>query len=321
MNKKSKIYVAGHTGLVGSALIRQLQKDHYSNIVVTSFEQLDLRNQGSVLDFFAQEKPEYVFLAAAKVGGIMANVESPADFLYDNVMITANVLHAAYLFSVKKLLFFGSSCIYPRACAQPIKEEYLLSGFLEPTNEPYAIAKIMGLTAVKAYRKQYEAPFIACMPTNLYGPGDNFDLFSSHVLPALIAKFDHAQKNDHDHIVLWGTGKPLREFLFVDDLAAAALFLMHNYDEAEHINIGTGYDISIAQLAEYIKEIMQFKGTILFDTTKPDGTPRKLLNVDRLSQLGWHAQTSLVDGIKKTVDWYLQQNNSYKSVRINEALL
>lgn len=318
MNTHSKIYVAGHTGLVGSALVRMLQHHNYHNLLFKTFEELDLRNQSAVFDFFHQERPEYVFLAAAKVGGIGANVAYPAAFLYDNAMITAHVLHAAHAIGVKKLLFFGSSCIYPRLCAQPIKEEYLLSGPLEPTNEPYAIAKIMGLTAVKAYRKQYGSPFIACMPTNLYGPCDNFDMQSGHVLPAIIAKFDHAQRHNQEHVVLWGSGKPLREFLFVDDLADAALFLMQHYNDAEHINVGTGSDISIAQLAECIKQIMQFKGTIIYDATKPDGTPRKMLNVEKLHVLGWHAQTSLIDGITKTIEWYKTHTHPYATKDLYE---
>ena len=304
MNTHSKIYVAGHTGLVGSALVRKLTHHQYNNLLLNTFEELDLRNQKAVFDFFQQEQPEYVFLAAAKVGGIGANMEYPAAFLYDNAMITANILHAAHMVSVKKLLFFGSSCIYPRLCAQPIKEEYLLSGPLEPTNEPYAIAKIMGLTAVKAYRKQYGSPFIACMPTNLYGPYDNFDLMSGHVLPALIAKFEHAQRHNKEQVLLWGSGKPLREFLFVDDLADAALFLMQHYDDAEHINVGTGSDISITHLAECIKQVMQFTGTLIYDATKPDGTPRKVLSIEKLQALGWRAQTDLIDGITKTIEWY-----------------
>lgn len=313
MNTSSKIYVAGHHGLVGSAITRCLEKYNYSNLVFRNSKDLDLRNQQAVNDFFAKEKPEYVFLAAAKVGGILANSQAPAQFIYDNLMISANVIQAAYQNNVKKLLFLGSSCIYPKMAAQPIKEEYLLTGALEPTNEAYALAKISGLEMCKFYRRQYGCDFISAMPTNLYGINDNFDLNSSHVLPALIRKFHEAKINHKPEVVLWGTGKVLREFLFVDDLADALVFLMNNYSDEIHVNIGTGEDLSINDLALTVKKIVGFEGNIVYDSTKPDGTPRKLLDVSRLHDCGWKHSTSLNDGIKAVYDWFL---NNYSQISL-----
>jgi len=309
MFKQSKIYVAGHQGLVGSALMRKLGSENYTNLITRAFGELDLRIQNDVEDFFAQEKPECVFLAAAKVGGILANKEYPADFLYDNLMINSNVIYAAYKHGVKKLLFLGSSCIYPRLCPQPMKEEYLLSGVLEKTNEPYAIAKIAGIKLCQAYNQQHGTKFIACMPTNLYGPHDNFDLFSSHVIPALISKFCEAKKQKKRDVVVWGSGKPCREFLFVDDCADALIFLMNNYNGSDIINVGVGEDIPIVELAFIIKNVVQFDGNILFDRTKPDGTPQKLLDITKMQDFGWQAQTDLKKGIEKTVAWYLNNYN------------
>ncbi len=309
MNKNARIYIAGHTGLVGSALMRKLQTDGYHNLLYKTVDELNLCDQNAVQTFFSEHRPEYVFLAAAKVGGIKANSDFPAQFIYENLMISANIIHAAYRFGVKKLLFLGSSCIYPRNCLQPICEEYLLTGSLEKTNEPYAIAKIAGINLCQSYNKQYGTDFISCMPTNLYGPGDNFDLETSHVLPALLAKMHHAWSTDAEQVTIWGTGKALREFLFVDDLADAAVFLMQQYSSSEPINIGVGQDISIADLAYLIKEIVGFKGKLVFDTTKPDGTPQKLLNVDKLHALGWQAKISLQDGIRRTLEWYTTIKN------------
>lgn len=303
MNLSDKIYVAGHSGLVGSALMRRLTQEGFSNIVTRGHEELDLRDQRAVREFFEQEKPEYVFLAAAKVGGIKANIDFPAQFIYDNLAIEINVIDAAYRAGVKKLLFLGSSCIYPRACPQPIKEEYLLTSELEKTNEPYAVAKIAGLKMCEAYNRQYGTKFIACMPTNLYGPGDNFDLSTSHVLPALIRKFYTAQWQGHKQVQIWGTGRPRREFLYVDDMADACVFLMRSYEDILPINIGTGQDVTIEQVAYMIKDTVDYRGDVLFDPSKPDGAPRKLLNVDRITQLGWRAKTSLAEGIVKTVGW------------------
>lgn len=313
MNRSSKIYVAGHAGLVGSALMRALWSAGFYNIVTRPFDALDLRNQAAVEKFFARERPEYVFLAAAKVGGIAANSALPVDFLYDNLMIEANVIRAAHAYQVKKLLFLGSSCIYPRMAEQPIKEEALLTGPLEKTNEPYALAKIAGVKLCEAYQRQYAAPFIVAMPTNLYGPGDNFDLQSSHVLPALIAKFSQAKLHNKSEVVVWGTGNVRREFLYVDDLAQALLFLMQNYRSADPVNIGTGQDISIAELAELMKEITGYTGRIIFDSLQPEGTPRKVLDVSRMNGLGWRASTPLRDGIVQTVRWY-QENICEESV-------
>lgn len=315
MNKDSCIYIAGHKGLVGSAIFRKLTYEGYSNLITRSHQELDLMRQGEVEDFFESESPEYVFLAAAKVGGILANNTYPADFIYSNIIIQTNVIHAAYMASVKKLLFLGSSCIYPRDCPQPMKEEYLLSGKLEPSNEPYAIAKIAGIKMCQSYNRQYGTHFISVMPTNLYGQGDNFDLKTSHAFPALIRKFHEAKmtqksritSNEKNNIVtVWGTGSPRREFLHVDDLADACLFIMNNYDQNEIINIGVGKDISIKELAEIVKEIVGFEGDIYYDHSKPDGTPRKLLDVSRLESLGWQSRISLREGIKQIYEWYLE---------------
>jgi len=307
MDKKSKIYVAGHQGLVGSAIIRNLQRQGYENLITRTHNELDLLDQSATADFFEREKPEYVFFAAAKVGGILINETLPAQFIYENLQIQNNVIHQTYLNNAKKLLFLGSSCIYPKHCPQPIKEEYLLTGSLEPTNEAYAIAKIAGIKMCQSYRRQYGANFIAVMPTNLYGPNDNFDLETSHVLPALIRKFHEAKIND-DEVVVWGSGTPKREFLHVDDLADACIFLMNNYNNPEIINIGTGEDISIKKLAELIKDVTKFIGEITWNTTKPDGTPRKLLDVNRLHELGWKHKINLPNGIKTTYEWYKQNS-------------
>ncbi len=308
MEKTAKIYVAGHRGLVGSAIMRSLQRQGYDNIIVRSHAEMDLRNQAEVNRFFDQEKPEYVLLAAAKVGGIWANSQAPADFCYDNLMISANVVHAAYEHKVKKLLFLGSSCIYPKMAPQPIKEEYLLTGALEPTNEGYALAKISGMQLCKFYRRQYGCDFISAMPTNLYGINDNFDLNSSHVLPAMIRKFHEAKMENKPEVVLWGTGKVLREFLYVDDLADALVHLLNHYSAESHVNIGTGEDLSIHDLALIVKETVGYQGKIVYDSSKPDGTPRKLLDVSLLHSTGWHHKTSLQEGIKMVYQWYQQQN-------------
>jgi GDP-L-fucose synthase len=304
MEKEAKIYVAGHRGLVGSAIMRKLKKEGYNNLVYRSSSELDLRRQEKVEEFFRDEKPEYVILAAAKVGGIQANDNYSAEFLYDNLMIESNVIDAAYQNNVEKLLFLGSSCIYPKFADQPMKEDYLLSGKLESTNEGYAVAKITGIKLCEHYNKQHGTNFISAMPTNLYGPNDNFDLKTSHVLPALIRKFHEAKVNDNDEVVIWGTGKPKREFLHVDDLADSLLFLMNNYNGDQFINVGVGKDISILELAELIKNIVGFEGEIVNDLSKPDGTPRKLLDVGRLNDLGWKAQISLEEGIKDTYKWF-----------------
>lgn len=346
MNKSSKIFVPGHRGLVGSAILRKLGSEGYHNIIRRTRQELDLINQADVNAFFEKQRPEYVFLAAAKVGGILANSTYPADFIYQNLMIEANVIHAACLYNVKKLLFLGSSCIYPKFSPQPMKEDYLLTGELEPTNEPYAIAKIAGIKLCQSYNRQYGTNFISVMPTNLYGPGDNFNLETAHVLPALVRKFrlakllrdkryDEIQKDlgrfplgfgllqnvselkssdinlilkeigvTAEYVKLWGTGKIYREFLFIDDLADACLFLMHHYDGGEIINIGTGKDITVRELAELVREIIGFDGEIQWDTSKPDGTPRKLLDVSKLNSLGWEPKTDLKEGIGKTYDIY-----------------
>ena len=308
MLKSAKIYVAGSNGMVGSAIVRTLEAKGYSNIVVKSSKELDLKNQQAVHDFFNQEQPEYVFLAAAKVGGIHANNTYPATFIYDNLMIQSNVIQAAYDFNVKKLLFLGSSCIYPKFAPQPIKEEYLLTGSLEPTNEAYAIAKIAGLKMCQFYKQQYGCNFISAMPTNLFGVNDNFNLENSHVLPALLRKFIEAKQNNKQEVTIWGSGTPMREFLFVDDLAEACLFLMENYNGIETVNIGTGEDVSIKELAETIMKIVGFEGSLIFDASKPDGAPRKLLDVSKINNLGWKHQTSLENGIQKTLNW-IQKNN------------
>jgi GDP-L-fucose synthase len=304
MEKDAKIYVAGHRGLVGSAIMKKLKKEGYNNLVYRTSSELDLRRQEKVEEFFKDEKPDYVILAAAKVGGIQANDTYSAEFLYDNLMIETNVIDAAYQNNVKKLLFLGSSCIYPKFADQPMKEDYLLSGKLESTNEGYAVAKITGIKLCEHYNKQYDTNFISAMPTNLYGPNDNFDLETSHVLPALIRKFHEAKVNDEAEVVIWGTGKPRREFLHVDDLADSLLFLMNNYSGDQFVNVGVGKDISILELAELIKDIVGFEGEIVNDLSKPDGTPRKLLDVTRLNDLGWEAQISLEEGIKDTYQWF-----------------
>jgi GDP-L-fucose synthase len=301
MDKQSKIYIAGHSGMVGSAIMRRLQSEGYSNLIYRNSPELDLRNQQAVADFFEKEKPKYVFMAAAKVGGINANNTYRADFIYDNLMIECNITHMAYKYAVKKMLFLGSSCIYPKLAEQPLKEEYLLKGDLEYTNEPYAIAKIAGIKLCENYRLQYGCNFIAAMPTNLYGPNDNYDLSNSHVLPALLRKFSEAKKRNQFQVEIWGTGNPLREFLYVDDLADACMFLMNNYDDVQHVNIGSGEEISIKNLAILIKEMVGYKGEIYFNTNMPDGTPRKLLDSNRLNKLGWHSTTSLQEGIQKIV--------------------
>ncbi|KIP20463.1 GDP-L-fucose synthase [Anoxybacillus ayderensis] len=305
MNKDAKIYVAGHRGLVGSAILRKLQADGYTNLVYKTSQELDLRDRNQVDRFFEEEKPEYVFLAAAKVGGIVANNEYPADFIRDNLMIQTNVIDAAYRNGVKKLLFLGSTCIYPKFAPQPLKEEYLLTGELEPTNEPYAIAKIAGIKMCQSYNRQYGTKYISVMPTNLYGPNDNFDLHTSHVLPALIRKFHEAKENNAPYVEVWGTGTPRREFLYSDDLADACVFLMNNYEGNEIVNVGVGEDISIKELAEKIKNIVGYKGEIKFDTTKPDGTPRKLVDVSKINALGWKASISLEEGLQKAYQWFL----------------
>lgn len=298
MKKLDKIYIAGHNGMVGSAIKRRLEREGYTNLVLRSSKELDLRNQSEVARFFEKERPNYVFLAAAKVGGIVANNTYRAEFLYDNLMIESNIIHQSYLNRVKKLMFLGSSCIYPKMAPQPLREDYLLTGSLEATNEPYAIAKIAGIKLCDAYRDQYGCNFISVMPTNLYGPNDNYDLTTSHVLPALLRKVHEAKENNSSEMFVWGTGKPLREFLHVDDLADACFFLMGNYDEPGLVNVGVGEDITIGDLANLIKKIVDFKGAIVFDTTKPDGTPRKLMDISKLSSLGWKAKISLEDGIK-----------------------
>lgn len=298
MDKSDKIYIAGHRGMVGSAILRALQSQGYENLVLRTSSELDLRNGIAVADFFDAEKPDYVFLAAAKVGGIVANNTFRADFIYENLMIQNHVIHQSYIHGVRKLMFLGSSCIYPKLAPQPLKEEYLLTGELEPTNEPYAIAKIAGIKMCEAYRSQYGCNFISVMPTNLYGPNDNYDLNNSHVLPALLRKIVIAKNTNQNQVVLWGTGTPLREFLHADDLADACIYLMQNYNDAGFVNIGIGEDISIFDLAELIKNIVGFKGQIVLDPTKPDGTPRKLMDVSKLKQLGWEARITLKEGIE-----------------------
>lgn len=297
MELSSKIYVAGHRGMVGSAIVRALQREGYTNIVTKTRAALDLLNQSAVADFFEHEKPEYVFLAAAKVGGIMANNTYRADFLYENLLIETNIIHSAYRSGVKKLLFLGSSCIYPKMAPQPLKEEYLLSGFLEPTNEPYAIAKIAGIKLCEAYRDQYGCNFISAMPTNMYGPNDNYHPENSHVLPALIRKFHEAKTANQNTVTVWGDGSPLREFLYADDLADALLFLMLHYNDKLFVNVGYGEDISIGDLARLVKETVGFDGDIVFDTSKPNGTPRKLMDSSRLFSLGWKPSVSLTEGV------------------------
>ena len=304
MNKQAKIYIAGHRGLVGSALVRKFQELGYDNLILKTRSELNLLNQQEVADFFAVEKPEYVFLAAAKVGGIGANSTYPADFVYENMMIQTNIIHAAYKNNTKKLLFLGSSCIYPKMAEQPIKEESLLTGELEPTNDAYAIAKIAGIKMCQAYNKQYGTNYISVMPTNLYGPNDNFDLEKSHVFPALVRKFHEAKINKEAEVVVWGTGTPIREFLYVDDLAEACIYLMNNYNDDKIVNIGTGVGVTIRELAESIAKVVGYEGKLVFDTSKPDGTPIKINDVSYLNSLGWQAKTDLLSGIEKTYNWY-----------------
>ena len=309
MDCNSKIYIPGHRGLVGSAIYRNLQSKGYHNILIRAHEELDLTNQHEVNKFFEEHKPEYVFLAAAKVGGILANSTYPAEFIYQNLMIEANVIHGAYKNGVKKLLFLGSSCIYPKFAPQPLREEYLLTGKLEETNEAYAIAKIAGIRLCKHYNQQHGTNFISVMPTNLYGPNDNFDLQTSHVMPALIRKFHEAKTNNEPQVVVWGTGTPKREFMHVDDMADACIYLMNNCDAddiGEFVNIGVGKDLSIYELAQLIKDIIGYKGKIVYDSTKPDGTPQKLLDVSKLNKLGWSARISLREGIQQSYEWYLK---------------
>lgn len=306
MKKDSRIYVAGHRGLVGSAILRKLEEQGYTNLEYKTSKELDLRDPRQVEEFFKAERIEYVFLAAAKVGGIVANNQYPADFIRDNLMIQTNVIDSAYRSGVEKLLFLGSTCIYPKLAPQPLKEEYLLTGELEPTNEPYALAKIAGIKMCESYNRQYGTKYISAMPTNLYGENDNFDLHTSHVLPALIRKFHEAKENDAEFVEVWGTGTPLREFLYSDDLADACVYLMNNYEGNEIVNIGVGEDLSIKELAEKVKATVGFTGELRFDTSKPDGTPRKLVDVTKINALGWKATTSLDEGLKKAYDWFLQ---------------
>ena len=306
MDKKAKIYVAGHRGLVGSAIVRKLQQEGFGNILTATSKELDLREQAATRDFFAQERPDYVFLAAARVGGILANNTYPADFIYQNLMIEANVIESARLSGVSKLLCLGSTCIYPKMAPQPLKEEYLLTGPLEPTNEWYAVAKIAGIKMCQAYQRQYGCKFISAMPTNLYGPEDNFDLEASHVMPALIRKFHEAKVANAPTVTVWGSGKPLREFLHVDDCAAACLFLMEHYEDEEIVNIGVGEDMSIAELAALVGEAVGYQGEIVYDASKPDGTPRKLVDTSKINGLGWRAGIAMEDGVRSTYQWFLE---------------
>ncbi len=311
VEKQARIYVAGHRGMVGSAIVRKLEADGHETIITRTSSELDLRNQEAVASFFDTERPDYVFLAAAKVGGILANNIYRAEFLYDNLMIEANIIHSAYKSGVTKLLFLGSSCIYPKMAEQPLKEEYLLSGFLEPTNEPYAIAKIAGIKLCEAYRSQYGANFISAMPTNLYGPNDNYNLQGSHVLPALIRKFHEAKINDQPTVEVWGTGSPRREFLHADDLADACVYLMNSYDGEQFVNIGTGEDVTIRELAEMVQKAVGYEGELRWDSSKPDGTPRKLMDVSRLHAMGWKHTTDLGDGIERTYQDFLANEILY----------
>ncbi|HUE86836.1 MAG TPA: GDP-L-fucose synthase [Vicinamibacterales bacterium] len=305
VSRDARIFVAGHRGLVGSALLRRLDAGGFTRVLTATREQLDLRDQAAVNYWFKANRPEYIFLVAGTVGGIMANSTRPAEFIYDNMMIHATVVHSSHLFRATKLLYLGSSCIYPRECTQPMSEDMLLSGPLEPTNEPYAIAKIAGIKLCQAYRRQYNDDFISAMPTNLYGPNDNFDLTSSHVLPALIRKFDDAKHDERTEVVIWGTGSPRREFLHVDDLADACVFLIEHYSELEHVNVGTGEDLSIRELAETVRDIVHPSAQLIFDPSKPDGAPRKLLDVSRLHSLGWRHAIQLREGIASAYRWYL----------------
>ncbi len=309
LDTDSRVFVAGHRGLVGSAILRRLEAEGFRCLTTATREQLDLRDQAAVNYWFRANRPEYVFLVAGTVGGILANSTRPAEFIYDNMMIHATVVHASHLFPVKRLLYLGSSCIYPRGCPQPMKEEHLLSGLLEPTNEPYAIAKIAGIKLCQAYRRQYGCDFISAMPTNLYGPHDNFDLDASHVLPALIRKFHDARQTGAAEVVVWGTGQPRREFLHVDDLADACVYLMRHYNAAEHINVGTGEDLTIRELADMVREIVYPQARLVFDASKPDGTPRKLLDVDRLHALGWRHRIGLREGVASSYQWFLANHH------------
>jgi GDP-L-fucose synthase len=313
----SRIYVAGHQGLVGSAIMRRLETDGFRHLLTAARSQLDLRDQAAVNYWFRANRPEYVFLVAGTVGGILANSTRPAEFIYDNMMIHATVVHSAHVYGATKLLYLGSSCIYPRECPQPIKEEYLLTGPLEPTNEPYALAKIAGIRLCQAYRRQYGSNFISAMPTNLYGPNDNFDLNGSHVLPALIRKFDDARQSGASEVVIWGTGSPKREFLHTDDLADACLFLMRRYEEAGHINVGTGIDQTIGDLAGIVRDIVYPGARIVFDTTKPDGPPRKLLDVSRIHALGWQLRISLLDGVADEYRWFLANRATARGLAVH----
>jgi len=308
MNKNSKIFIAGHRGMVGSAILRKLISEGYTNIVTKSKKELDLTNQFQVNHFFHFERPEYVFLAAAKVGGIKANSDFKADFIYQNLVIQTNVINASYQTGVKKLMFLGSSCIYPKMAPQPLKEEYLLSGYLESSNDAYAVAKIAGIKMCQSFNQQYGTNFISVMPTNLYGPGDNYNLQNSHVLPALIRKFHEAKINGESEVVIWGTGSPMREFLYVEDLADAIFYLMMNYNDSEIVNIGTGQDISIRDLAYLVKDVIGFSGQIVYDFSKPDGTPRKLLDVSKIHDLGWSDKTNLKEGIELTYKHFLNES-------------
>lgn len=306
--KEAKVYIAGHTGLVGTALFGKYKEEGYGNIVTRTRCELDLTRQSDVEGFFKKERPEFVIIAAAKVGGIQSNIAQPAQFIYENIAIQTNVIHSAYLCGVKKLLFFGSACTYPRECYQPMKEEYMLSGYLEPTNEPYAVAKIAGLKMCQAYNRQYGVNFICAVPTNAYGPNDNFDVAASHVIPGLLMKFHNAKQRNESAVTIWGTGRPMREFIYVDDLADASLFLMQHYDKSDIINIGSGKEISIKELAFLIKGVVGYSGDIIFDASHPDGAPRKALDITRLKDLGWQAKTSLREGLQKTYDWCLKHH-------------
>ena len=312
--RDARIYIAGHTGLVGSAVLRRLEGEGFSGLLVATRDQLDLRDQAAVNYWFRANRPEYVFLVAGTVGGIVANSTRPAEFIYDNLMIHGTVVHAAHLYNVRKLLYLGSSCIYPRECPQPMREEYLLTGALEPTNEHYAVAKIAGIKLCQAYRRQYGCNFISAMPTNLYGPNDNFDLTSSHVLPALIRKFHDAREDGREEVVIWGTGTPRREFLHVDDLADACLYLMRHWEAEEHINVGTGDDLSIRELAELIRDLVHPAARLTFDRSKPDGMPRKLLDVGRLHALGWRHRISLREGIVSAYTWFIANHSTARGL-------
>ena len=319
ISRDARIYVAGHRGLVGSAILRQLERLGFQNILKATKGELDLRNQAAVNQWFQAHRPDYVFLVAGRVGGILANSTRPAEFIYDNLLIHATTVHAAHLYGVRKLLYLGSSCIYPRECPQPILEDYLLTGPLEPTNEPYAVAKIAGIKLCQSYREQYGSHFISAIPTNLYGPNDTFDLENSHVLPALMRKFHEAKLTGRPEVVVWGTGRPRREFLHVDDLAEACFFLMENYEDQLPVNVGTGEDLTIRELAEQIQAIVYPEAELIFDQTKPDGTPQKLLEVRRLRELGWQSQISLRQGIETTYQWFLEQSKASRSPGLGAA--